>query len=79
MVVSWRLSNDLASDSALEILDDAISKYGIPEIVNSDQEDKFTSSFWVETLAKHQIKISMTGKGRSNDNAYRASLGDLKI
>jgi len=70
MVVSWRLSNDLATDSALDILDDAISKYGIPEIVNSDQGAQFTSSFWVEALAKHHIKISMTGKGRSNDNAY---------
>jgi putative transposase len=70
MVVSWRLSNDLANDSALDILDDAISKYGIPEIINSDQGAQFTSSFWIDALAKYQIKISMTGKGRSNDNAY---------
>lgn len=70
MVVSWRLSNDLANDSALDILHDAISKYGIPEIINSDQGAQFTSSFWIDALAKYQIKISMTGKGRSNDNAY---------
>lgn len=70
MVVSWRLSNDLCVFACLEVLSSAILKYGVPEIINSDQGSQFTSQEWVEGLRDYGVKISMTGKGRSNDNAY---------
>jgi putative transposase len=69
LVVGWRLSNSLCTTSCLSALNDAICKYGKPDIINSDQGSQFTSEAWIQELQKHGIKISMTGKGRSNDNA----------
>lgn len=48
----------------------AIAKHGKPEIINSDQGSQFTSSAWINLLQEEKIKVSMTGKGRCNDNAY---------
>ena len=70
MIVGWRLSNSLSTESCIAALEDAIAKYGKPEIVNSDQGCQFTSQEWLDALTKYLIKVSMTGKGRSNDNAY---------
>lgn len=70
LVVSWGLSNDLCVESCIDVLNDGILNYGTPEIVNSDQGSQFTSQIWIDELAKNNITISMTGKGRSNDNAY---------
>lgn len=69
MVVGWRLSNDLRTEPCLLALEDAIAKYGRPEIVNSDQGSQFTSDDWSKRLKNNNIRISMTGKGRCNDNA----------
>lgn len=69
LVVGWRLSNSLCTESALRALEDAISKYGAPDIVNSDQGAQFTSEVWMQALQVYGITISMTGKGRCNDNA----------
>jgi len=69
-VAGYRLSNSLCTESCKSALEDAIFKYGVPKIVNSDQGSQFTSESWVKTLAHYKIKISMTGKGRCTDNAY---------
>jgi len=70
LVVSWRLSNDLCVLSCKDCLDEAVAKYGSSEIVNSDQGAQFTSEIWINLLVEYNIKVSMTGVGRSNDNAY---------
>ena len=70
MIVGYRLSNSLCTESYKSALEDAILKYGAPIILNSDQGSQFTSESWVKTLAHYKIKISMTGKGRCTDNAY---------
>ena len=69
-VLSYRLSNSLSVDACIDALEDAVSKYGQPEIVNSDQGSQFTSDAWIQKLKDLDIKISMTGRGRCNDNAY---------
>jgi putative transposase len=69
-VVSWRLSNDLSTIACMDCLDEAVARYGSPEIVNSDQGAQFTSEDWLNLLIKYDIEVSMTGVGRSNDNAY---------
>lgn len=69
LVVGWRLSNSLCTTSCLSALQDAIYKYGKPDIINSDQGSQFTSEAWIQELQKCGVKISMTGKGRRNDNA----------
>ena len=70
MIVGYRLSNNLCVESCKSALEDAILSFGVPSIVNSDQGSQFTSDDWIELLSFHKIKISMTGKGRCNDNAY---------
>jgi putative transposase len=69
VIVSWILSNDLCVASCVECLLEGI-KNGSPEIVNSDQGAQFTSAEWLSSLKDNNIRISMTGKGRSNDNAH---------
>jgi putative transposase len=68
--LSYRISNSLSREACIDALEDAINKYGKPEIINSDQGSQYTSEEWVKTLKDLDIKISMTGKGRCNDNAY---------
>ena len=68
--LSYRLSNNLSGSACVDALEDAESIYGKPEIVNSDQGCQYTSDLWIKSLKSLGIKISMTGKGRCNDNAY---------
>lgn len=70
LVVSWSLSNDLCAAACIETLHFGIEKHGVPEIVNSDQGAQFSAEAWINSLKERGILISMTGKGRSNDNAY---------
>jgi len=67
-VLSWRLSNTLDASFCVEALEEAIRRYGKPEIFNTDQGSQFTSKAFTGVLLKHEIKISMDGKGRALDN-----------
>jgi len=67
-VLSWRLSNSMDADFCVEALKEAVSKYGKPEIFNTDQGSQFTSSAWIDVLSDAKIKISMDGKGAWRDN-----------
>lgn len=69
-LLGWKLSNTLDKENQTELLDQCVSKYGKPQIINSDQGSQFTSQHWVETLTQYKIKISMDGKGRAIDNVY---------
>lgn len=68
-IMGWALSLFLDTTSCVDALKNAL-KYGIPEIINSDQGCQFTSAAWVETLTQKGIFISMDGKGRWADNVY---------
>lgn len=69
-VLSWRLSNTMTADFCIEAVEEAIGRYGIPEIFNTDQGSQFTSNEFTELLKKHEILISMDGKGRWKDNVF---------
>ena len=69
-VLSWRLSNTLDSSFCVDALEEALNKYGSPEIFNSDQGSQFTSSEFIGVLTKRGISISMDGKGRAHDNIF---------
>lgn len=69
-IMAWGLSNSLTNDCCLEVLSQAIERYGKPEIINSDQGSQFTSKEWITRLEQENIKISMDGKGRALDNIY---------
>lgn len=67
-IVSWKVSISLESDFCIDALEEAITKYGQPEIFNTDQGSQFTSKDFTDELIKREIKISMDGKGRALDN-----------
>jgi putative transposase len=69
-VLSWRLSNTLDASFCVEALQEAITRYGTPEIFNTDQGSQFTSDDFVGVLQDHGIGISMDGKGRWMDNVF---------
>ena len=69
-VLSWRLSNTLEADFCVAALEEAISKYGKPDIFNTDQGSQFTSLAFTQVLKDHKIKISMDGKGAWMDNVF---------
>ena len=69
-VLSWRLSNSLDSSFCVDALEEAIHRYGKPEIFNSDQGCQFTSTSFTETLLDQDIRISMDGKGAWRDNVF---------
>jgi len=69
-VLSWRLSITLEVAFCIEAVEEAMARYGKPEIFNSDQGSQFTSAAFTGLLMKNQIKISMDGKGAWRDNVF---------
>ena len=69
-VLSWRLSITLTTDFCLEAVEEALAKYGRPEIFNTDQGSQFTSNDFVGLMLAHRIEISMDGKGSWRDNVF---------
>ena len=69
-VLSWRVSNTMESDFCVDALGEAIHRFGPPDIFNTDQGSQFTSDAFTGTLKKHEIKISIDGKGRYQDNIF---------
>ena len=69
-VLAWRLSNTLTTDFCIEAVEEAIARYGCPEIFNTDQGSQFTDGDFVDTLKSKSIQISMDGKGAWGDNVF---------
>jgi putative transposase len=69
-VLSWRLSNSMDPSFAVNCLEDALRRYGRPEIFNSDQGSQFTSKAFTDVLKREDVTISMDGRGRAFDNIF---------
>jgi len=69
-VLSWRLSNTVGAGFCIEALEEALTKYGSPEIFNSDQGSQFTGQDFIGKLTQKNISISMDGRGRVFDNIF---------
>jgi putative transposase len=69
-VLAWRLSNTLDTTFCVEALDEALLRWGTPEIFNTDQGAQFTSEEFLDVLKAKGIRISMDGKGRWRDNVF---------
>ena len=67
-ILAHRISNTIDASLVIDVLNDALEKYGVPEIFNTDQGSQYTSHEHTELLIKNNIKISMDGKGRATDN-----------
>ena len=69
-VVGWNLSNCMDQESVMRALEHGLDNFPTPDIINADQGSQFTSSDWIKALQQGGIKVSHSGAGRSNDNAY---------
>ncbi|MGQ0833700.1 MAG: IS3 family transposase [Gammaproteobacteria bacterium] len=69
-VLSFRLSNTLTTEFCVAALEEALGRFGRPEIFNTDQGAQFTSAAWTDVLKAAGIRISMDGKGRWIDNVF---------
>jgi putative transposase len=69
-VLTWRLSNTMEADFCVAALEEALAKYGTPEIFNTDQGAQFTSFAFTMTLKDAEVRISMDGRGRWMDNIF---------
>ena len=69
-VLSWRVSNTMDVEFCVEALEEALARFGRPEIFNSDQGSQFTSSDFTDVLKAADVRISMDGRGRWMDNVF---------
>ena len=69
-VLAWQVSNTMDADFCVEALEEALRRYGAPEIFNTDQGAQFTSEAFTDALKAAGIRISMDGKGRWVDNVF---------
>ena len=69
-VLAWRLSITMDAAPCIEAVEEALARYGRPEIFNSDQGSQFTSHDFTKVLLDQKIKISMDGKGAWRDNVF---------
>ena len=69
-VLAWRLSITMETDFCVEALQEAMDRYGKPDIFNTDQGVQFTAAAFIETLSGQGVRISMDGKGRFLDNIF---------
>ncbi len=69
-VLAWRLSNTMDVRFCVEALNEALLRYGKPDIFNTDQGSQFTSFDFTGILKDAEITISMDGRGRYMDNIF---------
>ena len=69
-VLAWHISNTLEADFCVEALNEAVHKFGPPEIMNTDQGSQFTSFAWTDRPKRAGTRISMDGKGRCIDTIF---------
>ena len=69
-VLAWRLSNTMDVSFCVSALEEALARFGRPEIFNTDQGSQFTSASFTGALAAAGISISMDGRGRWMDNVF---------
>lgn len=68
-VLAWRVSILMDTAFCTEAVEEAITRYGTPEIFNTDQGSQFTNTSFTG-LHVHGIRISMDGKGCWRDNVF---------
>ena len=69
-VLAWRISNTLEAEFCVEALNEAVRRFGPPEIMNTDQGSQFTSIDFITALKGAEVQISMDGKGAWRDNVF---------
>ena len=67
-IMGWTLSDTLDTSPVIETVKEAVARFGVPAIINSDQGCQFTSCEYKNLLRQYKIRQSMDGKSRWADN-----------
>ncbi|GGD69753.1 transposase [Caballeronia grimmiae] len=74
-VLAHRVAITMEAEHAVAALEEAFAKYGLPEIVNTDQGSQFTSTVFTDAVLSRGIALSMDGKGSWRDNVLSNDCG----
>ncbi len=69
-VLTWRISIAMDVGFCIEAVEEALTRFGKPDIFNTDQGSQFTSREFTGLLIGAGIQISMDGKGAWRDNVF---------
>jgi putative transposase len=69
-VLAWRVSITMDTAFCVEAVEEALERYEVPDIFNTDQGSQFTSEAFTGLLKDHGIQISMDGRGSWRDNVF---------
>jgi putative transposase len=69
-ILAWRLSNTMEALFCVDAVEEALAKYGSPQVFNTDQGSQFTGTQFTGLLSSNGIAISMDGKGAWRDNVF---------
>lgn len=69
-VLAAKVAITLESCHAVEVLEEAFSRYGVTEIVNTDQGSQFTAKAFVKAVKDKGCQFSMDGRGAWRDNVF---------
>lgn len=69
-VLAHRVAITMEALHAKEVLQEALNRYGVPEIINTDQGCQFTAQEFVDAALDAGAKLSMDGRGAWRDNVF---------
>src|SRR5260221_3795073 len=69
-VLAWRLSNTMDVSFCVSALEEALARFGRPEVFNTDQGSQVTSAAFTGRLMAAGIKISIDRRRRWMDNVF---------
>ncbi len=69
-VLAHKLAITLEAVHAKEVIEQAFARYGVPEIVNTDQGSQFTAVEFTDVVLARGCKLSMDGRGAWRDNVF---------
>ena len=69
-VLAHKVAITLEAVHAKEVIEQAFARYGVPEIVNTDQGSQFTAEEFTSVVLTKGCKLSMDGRGAWRDNVF---------
>ena len=69
-VLAHKVAITLEATHAREVIEQALARYGTPEIVTTDQGSQFTATQFTDVVLAHGCKLSMDGRGAWRDNVF---------
>ena len=69
-VLAHKVAITLEAVHAKEVIEQALARYGTPEIVNTDQGSQFTAEEFTSVVLAKGCKLSMDGRGAWRDNVF---------